>query len=133
MLNVSSRASHVTVAGLSPYQTSKSALNRFTEFIDKENAAQGVVAIAYHPGGIPGTEIASQNPDWLQAAFSDTPELAAATAVYLSTPRAAFLSGRYVNGNWNMEELEKLQDVIVANDLLKMRVLGIEDKGIQQK
>ncbi|KAJ4294408.1 hypothetical protein N0V90_008098 [Kalmusia sp. IMI 367209] len=128
VLNLSSRSSYVAVAGLSSYEISKSALNRLTELVDKEHGKEGVVAIAFHPGGVAGTELSKHTPEWLQATFKDTPDLAGATSVYLSTPRAAFLSGRFVNAQWNMEQLEGLQDTIVADDLLKMRVLGIVDQ-----
>jgi hypothetical protein len=37
------------------------------------------------------------------------------------------LSGRFINAQWDMEELEKYEDRIVKEDLLKMRVLGIDD------
>lgn len=48
--------------------------------------------------------------------------LAAGTAVYLSTPRAGFLAGRFVFSNWDMEQLEGLKDQIVSEDLLKSRI-----------
>jgi hypothetical protein len=52
-------------------------------------------------------------------------ELSTATALYLSTPRAAYLSGRYVDARWDLQELEsKHKDRIVGEDLLKMSLLG---------
>lgn len=48
--------------------------------------------------------------------------LAAGTALYLSSQRAAFLNGRFVYANWNMEQLEGLQEQIVRDDLLKSRI-----------
>lgn len=48
--------------------------------------------------------------------------LAAGTAVYLSTPRASFLAGRFVFSNWDMKQLEELKDRIVSEDLLKSRI-----------
>lgn len=53
-------------------------------------------------------------------------DLAAGTALYLSTPRAEFLSGRFVFGNWDMEEVEAITDIIVGEDLLKTRI-GLGD------
>jgi hypothetical protein len=53
----------------------------------------------------------------------DTTDLAAGTALYLSTPRALYLSGRFVYANWDMEELQKKMEYsIVWDDLLKTRV-----------
>ncbi|CAN8102496.1 unnamed protein product [Discula destructiva] len=127
VLNVSSRSSYVTAPSMSAYQVSKSALNRLTEFVDKDYGAQGVVAIAFHPGGVPGTKVADAAPEWLRKTFKDTPALPAATALYLTLPRAKYLSGRFINAQWDMEELEGLRERIVSEDLLKMRVLGIDD------
>jgi len=53
--------------------------------------------------------------------------LPAATAVYLTTPNAKYLSGRFINAQWDMQELEKHRERIIREDLLKMRVLGIDD------
>lgn len=53
--------------------------------------------------------------------------LPAATALYLTLPRAKYLSGRFINAQWDMEELETHRERIISEDLLKMRVLGIDD------
>ncbi|KAI1193045.1 NAD(P)-binding protein [Nemania serpens] len=127
VLNVSSRSSYVTAAGMSAYQVSKAALNRYTEFVDKEYGPQGVVAVAFHPGGVPDTKVADTIPEWISKTFKDTPALPAATALYLTLPRAKYLSGRFINAQWDMEELESYRHQIVSEDLLKTRVLGIED------
>ena len=56
--------------------------------------------------------------------------LAAGTALYLSTPRAEFLAGRFVYANWDMEAVEALKEIIVRDDLLKTKVsLGKQLKG----
>jgi hypothetical protein len=49
-------------------------------------------------------------------------DLAAGTSLYLSRPRATFLSGRIVFGSWDMEKVEATKDMIVGEDLLKNRV-----------
>ena len=46
--------------------------------------------------------------------------------MYLSTPRAGFLDGRFVFSNWDMEKLEAIQEDITKQDLLKTR-LGLAD------
>jgi hypothetical protein len=40
--------------------------------VDKGYSEQGVVAIAFHPGGVVGTKIADQAPEWLRKNFKDT-------------------------------------------------------------
>jgi NAD(P)-dependent dehydrogenase (short-subunit alcohol dehydrogenase family) len=50
IVNITSQRSANTTYGNSGYATSKSALNRFTEFIHFEYEAEGVRAFAIHPG-----------------------------------------------------------------------------------
>jgi NAD(P)-dependent dehydrogenase (short-subunit alcohol dehydrogenase family) len=50
IINTSSIASHLTSPGGSGYQTTKSVVNRFTEFVHFEYEAEGIRAFAYHPG-----------------------------------------------------------------------------------
>ena len=52
----------------------------------------------------------------------DTVELAAGTALYLSTPAAGYLDGRFVYANWDMEKMEKLREEIVEENLLVSRI-----------
>ena len=61
-------------------------------------------------------------PDYFKPYLYDSLELAGGTAVYLSTPRAGFLDGRFVFSNYDMERLEGLREVIVKDDLLKSKV-----------
>ena len=72
--------------------------------------------------------VADAAPEWLRKNFKDAPALPACTALYLTLPRARYLSGRFVNAQWDMEELETHRERIVKEDLLKMRVLGIDDQ-----
>lgn len=51
-------------------------------------------------------------------------ELAAGTAVYLTSPQAQYLSGRYMSANWDVDELEQKKDEIKERDLLKMDLKG---------
>lgn len=47
------------------------------------------------------------------------PALTGATSLFLTTPRADFLRGRFVSVNWRMDELEAMRKDIVENRLLK--------------
>lgn len=120
----SSAGSYHMVPALSAYTVSKAALNRITEYIAAEGRVEGVQTIALHPGGVAGTEMTSKAPEFMQSFFTETPELAAGTIVYLSTSHAAYLSGRYVDARWDLEELEQFKDRIEGEDLLKMSILG---------
>ncbi|KAF5250355.1 hypothetical protein FANTH_4455 [Fusarium anthophilum] len=121
IINISSVGAQIIVPGASAYQTSKFALCRFTEFIDKEYYNQGLVAIAIHPGGIK-TELALNMPPAMHSHLNDTVELAADTMVWLSRERREWLSGRFITVNWDMEELENKKREILEGNLLKFRM-----------
>lgn len=52
IVNVGSVGAHLILPGFSAYQPGKLALLRFTEFIDVEYKAEGVVALYIHPGNV---------------------------------------------------------------------------------
>ncbi|KAI1049597.1 hypothetical protein LB505_008075 [Fusarium chuoi] len=121
IINISSVGAQIIVPGASAYQTSKFALCRFTEFIDKEYYEQGIIAISIHPGGIK-TELALKMPQAMHSHLNDTLELAADTMVWLSRERRDWLSGRFITVNWDMEELEKKKTEILERNLFKFRM-----------
>lgn len=120
----SSIACNTLLPEQSAYGLCKTSVNRLVEWIASEGAAQNVRAFAFHPGGVADTGITKKSPAWLKEYFVDTADLGAGTCVYLSTERAAFLNGRYVDATWDMEELEGMKDRIVRENLLKMGVVG---------
>jgi NAD(P)-dependent dehydrogenase (short-subunit alcohol dehydrogenase family) len=122
IINVSTSISDAVLPHMSSYATSKHAVNRFTESVQLEYGAQGVRCMAFHPGGIASTGMGQRAPLQFRGSLLDTPELAAGTALYLSTPEASYLNGRLVFADWNMEELEKLKDSIVEDNLLVSRI-----------
>ncbi|KAF5965595.1 oxidoreductase, short chain dehydrogenase/reductase family [Fusarium bulbicola] len=121
IINISSVGAQIIVPGASAYQTSKFALCRFTEFIDKEYYEQGLVAIAIHPGGIK-TELALNMPPAMHSHLNDTVELAADTMIWLSRERREWLSGRFIMVNWDMDEVENKKKEILEENLLKFRM-----------
>ncbi|KAI7771117.1 hypothetical protein LZL87_013444 [Fusarium oxysporum] len=121
IINISSIGAQIIVPGASAYQTSKFAVCRFTEFIDKEYYEQGLIAISIHPGGIK-TELALNMPSAMHSHLNDTVELAADTMVWLSRERRDWLSGRFITVNWDMEELENKKQEILEGNLLKFRM-----------
>ncbi|KAF4628185.1 hypothetical protein G7Y89_g9966 [Cudoniella acicularis] len=117
ILNVSSSVSDLTNPGLSSYASAKTAINRLTEFIHL-----GMVASEAWERGILETGMGEKAPDYFKPFLYDTLGLAGGTAVYLSTPRASFLDGRFIFANYDMEQLETLKDEILEKDLLKQRI-----------
>ena len=70
----------------------------------------------------------------LQPAFArfagDTPELVGGVAVWLAAQAAqgqaktSWLSGRFINANWDVEELVGRREEIEAKGLLKINLAG---------
>nr|WHF58404.1 short chain dehydrogenase [Cladonia metacorallifera] len=119
---LSSIGAFMPTAGGSGYQISKLVLLRYTEYLNIEYGAQGVVAYGLHPGAIP-TELALTMPKYLHAKLIDTPELAADTIVFLVSEKREWLRGRYVSCTWDMPEFLEKQEEIVSEDKLKIRLV----------
>lgn len=108
--------------GASAYQTTKFALCRLTEFMDKEYSQEGLIAMSVHPGGVK-TELAMNMPEDKHFVLTDTPELAADSLVWLASERRDWLNGRFASVSWDLEELEAKKEDIVGRNLFKFRVL----------
>jgi hypothetical protein len=74
-----------------------------------------------HPGTVK-TDMADNFPEYLQFLLIDKANLSADTIVWLCSQRREWLNGRFVYGNWDMEELEGKKDEIVERDLFKYRI-----------
>ncbi|KAI1777746.1 NAD(P)-binding protein [Hypoxylon cercidicola] len=107
--------------GASAYQSSKFAICRIAEFMATEYEDRGLICFAIHPGGVK-TELAVNMPQWMHKALVDAPQMTADSTVWLTSERRPWLSGRFINTNWDMEELEAKKDEIVKGDLLKFRL-----------
>lgn len=108
----------ITLPGSSGYSITKLSDLQLASYTAAEN--ENVTAVAFHPG-IVDTDMAT---DFWKPYAKDTPELASAVAVWLSTPAARFLNGRYTTTNWDVEELVKRQEEVVQKDLLKVKLAG---------
>ncbi|KAL8278931.1 hypothetical protein RQP46_008600 [Phenoliferia psychrophenolica] len=125
IINTSSVGSVNTRPGLSSYQSSKSAINRFTEFLHYEYS-ESVRAFAYHPGGVM-TKLAGNMPKGMHHMLSDAPELAGCYALFLATqPKADFLRGRYSSCKWDVDELVARTSEVLEKNLLFTVVAGQE-------
>jgi NAD(P)-dependent dehydrogenase (short-subunit alcohol dehydrogenase family) len=122
IVNLGSIAAHLQAPGASAYQTSKLALQRFTEFLDADHGPDGVLTFAIHPGGVP-TEMGLRLPKARQVALTETPKLPADTIEFLTEKRREWLAARYLSATWDVEELLSKEDEIVSNDKLKVRMV----------
>ncbi|KAI0036336.1 NAD-P-binding protein [Vararia minispora EC-137] len=109
----SSAVAHLRVPGSSDYIISKHAVNRLAELVSLEYPDVKVYSV--HPG-----VVASQQAREAATSFPaiDPPELMAATAMWLTMRNAEFLSGRFINATWDLNEVVAKKDEVVRENLL---------------
>ncbi|KAL3481728.1 hypothetical protein BJX99DRAFT_253255 [Aspergillus californicus] len=122
IVNVGSIAAHLISPGGSAYQTSKLALQRWTEFLQVDHGEDGILTYAIHPGGVP-TDMGKRLPAETQVGLRETPRLCADTLVFLTERRRDWLAGRYISATWDVEELLSREEEIVKGDKLKVRMV----------
>ncbi|CAO1600585.1 hypothetical protein XANCAGTX0491_004269 [Xanthoria calcicola] len=125
IVNVCSVGAHLTLPGVSAYQTGKLAQLRFTEFISAEYGDHGVIPFCIHPGNIPTELIGGPEaiPDHFKHVVVETPQLSADTIIYLVKEKRQWLAGRYINCTWDMPQIMAMEDDIVKRDKFKVRMV----------
>jgi len=121
LILISSVGAQLLTPGASDYQTSKHAINRLCEFINLDHGEDGIKCFAIHPGGVP-TALARNMPEAIHSSLVDKPELAAGFIVWLCSGKADWAKGRYLSSNWDVDELIRMKDRIIQNDLLVNRL-----------
>jgi NAD(P)-dependent dehydrogenase (short-subunit alcohol dehydrogenase family) len=121
LILISSVGAQLLMPGASDYQTSKHAINRLCEFINIDHGEDGIKCFAIHPGGVP-TTLAKNMPEEIHPHLVDKPELAAGFIVWLCSGQADWATGRYLSSNWDVEELLRMKDQIIQDDLLVNRL-----------
>ncbi|KZS96619.1 NAD-P-binding protein, partial [Sistotremastrum niveocremeum HHB9708] len=119
---ITSVGAQMRIPGGSAYMNGKHALNRFAEFINAEYGEQGVKSFALHPGCMM-TELASCSPQFVAmvdagAIEIDEIALPASVLLRLTSGTEDWLSGRYVSANWDLDDVNKHKDKIIAEELL---------------
>lgn len=123
IVNVGSAAQNYITPGASAYGLSKLALARFSEFLDVEYGAQGILAYTIHPGAI-WTNLGRRLPEEVtHGTMTEKEPLPADTVVYLTQEKQNWLAGRYISATWDMPELLRKKNEIVQDNLLKIRML----------
>ncbi|KAH8806108.1 putative oxidoreductase ucpA [Xylogone sp. PMI_703] len=113
IINISSQLTFATMPGGSSYSLSKLAVAKLAKFIHSEHP--NIRSFAVHPGIIP-TDMGSSLGD----AAKDTVELAAGLNLYLASPRADYLRGKYTTANWDVDELEAHRSEITGSNILNV-------------
>ncbi|KAF7560972.1 hypothetical protein G7046_g3184 [Stylonectria norvegica] len=106
-------ASYFASPGQSSYTAAKAAANMLVDQVQAEYTNLRVFNV--HPGMAKSSVLRAE----LEVYAKDTPQLFGSLTVYLAGPQADFLRGRFVAANWDVDDLERHQDEIVAQGLLK--------------
>ncbi|VDB85685.1 unnamed protein product [Peniophora sp. CBMAI 1063] len=112
---ITSTMSTVRAPLTSDYSITKHTLVRLAEYVQIEYPA--IHTFAIHPCSVP-TEF-TQKARIGNVLLPDKPDLAAGTALALCSGRYDWLAGRYVDSNWDLDEVEeKYKAQIIEKDLL---------------
>ncbi|GKT46421.1 short chain dehydrogenase citE [Colletotrichum spaethianum] len=111
----------VALPGLSAYMASKLAQTKIIEFLAAENP--NIFAATLHPGMVE-TDIFKKSGAKAEALPMDKVQLPAHFTVWLTSPEAAFLNGRTVWANWDVDELKKGAEAIQSGQLLTSGING---------
>ncbi|KAK5991904.1 Short chain dehydrogenase citE-like protein [Cladobotryum mycophilum] len=112
-INAGSAAAYFANPQQSPYTSSKLAITMILDQVHTEYPNVRVFNV--HPGMAVSKILRPE----LHIYAKDTIELFGSVAIYLSGPQADFLRGRFIAANWDVNDLEKHREEIVAQELLK--------------
>lgn len=100
------------IPAVSSYNMSKITVNQLSAFVSAENP--NVSAVAVHPG-IVKTDMVIR---MFERFAKDSPALVGGLAVWLSTEKAEFLRGKYVESYWSVDDLiAKKEDIVKGGEL----------------
>ncbi|KAM5375403.1 hypothetical protein ACJZ2D_005964 [Fusarium nematophilum] len=152
LLNISTCISHIPPleAGVSAYAASKAAASKLLDYIALENPGLHVVNV--HPGlvesdmsrksGHGGLDHGQSLPIWFLPILCQswtlystilityaTVDLPGHFCVWLHSPEAEFLRGKFVWVNWDVDELKARREEIMSTDLLNTKLGGVSFVG----
>ncbi|KAM5355064.1 hypothetical protein ACJ41O_001710 [Fusarium nematophilum] len=124
LLNISTCISHIPPleAGVSAYAASKAAASKLLDYIALENPGLHVVNV--HPGLVESDMSRKSGHGGL-----DHVDLPGHFCVWLHSPEAEFLRGKFVWVNWDVDELKARREEIMSTDLLNTKLGGVSFVG----
>ncbi|KAF2417718.1 NAD(P)-binding protein [Tothia fuscella] len=127
IINISSFMAHSNPAPQqTAYSTSKAAFAHTLQLLADEIPSEQCQIVNLHPGAIL-TESAKNAPQEVKdAVLWDEAELPAAYTVWASTKEAAFLHGRFVWANWDVDELIMRKEEFKNPGFLRLGLQGSE-------
>lgn len=131
VLNVSTGSIHLQGPGHSLYSSSKLAFTHMLKYLQTEVDQLPGAPIrihSFHPGIVltPGTLKIDAMEDFAKSFQFDDESLPEGFAVWLASPAAVFLKGRFVWSSWDVEELLALKSKVREDpDFLQMTLKGL--------
>ncbi|OCL13431.1 NAD(P)-binding protein [Glonium stellatum] len=108
--------------GFTSYASSKAAELRLVEALQAENPEVRFVSV--HPGFVETAMGDKAREGGVTGLAVTDPELAAHFILWLASPEADFLRGKFTWANWDIEELKAKKSDIVENNLLRYTIAG---------
>ncbi|KAJ0123730.1 Short chain dehydrogenase andI [Diaporthe amygdali] len=122
-VNISAAGGHINPAlpGFSAYASSKLGAARFVETLQLENP--GLKFYNVHPGVV-GTNMLTKSGLESTGVPIDEPDLAGHFVTWLVSPEGEFLKGKYLWGNWDVDELKARKEELSAPRKLVTGLVG---------
>lgn len=110
IINISSASAHLYIPGQSVYAASKTAFAQILSFIAAEHTPKkdGVRIFSMHPG-VFYTDMVAKKYEYEDANWEDI-RLPGHFAVWLASPEADLLHGRFVWAHWDVDELVSIME-----------------------
>ncbi|KAF2444584.1 NAD(P)-binding protein [Karstenula rhodostoma CBS 690.94] len=108
------------------YCVSKTAQLRLVELLHEEcHVAQGLHVFCAHPGAVASEQSIAKSPEVFKPFLTDSAELCGSFFVWLAArgEDVSWLSGRLLSATWDVIELARRKDEIIANDMLKLKLV----------
>lgn len=118
VINLTSGMAYGIYHGHSAYSLGKLINLQMATLVGAESP--NVTSVSLHPG-IVNTEMVSGP---FQRFALDSPELVGGVGVWLATEKARFMNGRFMNVNWNVEDLYERREEILKGKLLQIDLQG---------
>ncbi len=123
-IHLSTAAVHLPAmpGGLSAYAVSKLAAAKMMEYLQAENPGLRVMIV--HPGVLVATAMGQKAVDAGVVLPADDLDLAADFIVWAASSQAEWLRGKMVWSNWDVDELMKRKEEILAGGKLTLGLNG---------
>lgn len=118
IINLTSGMGYGIYPGNSAYSLGKLVNLQMATLVAAESP--NVTSVSLHPGLVSTDMVV----DSFQKFALDTPELVGGVAVWLSTEKARFMNGRFMNSNWDVDDLFERREEVQSGKLLQIDLQG---------